>query len=139
MKKFSWLLIVSLFLFLCSCSNILYDARNGNIERIETELNHGFSIETKNQRGDTPLIVAAYSNKPDTVEYLCKKGADVNAKNYNGATALIYAAYYNLLDVAKVLVKYNADKSIKDRYGNTPLSYASQFEYTRMISLLEGK
>lgn len=71
------------------------------------------------------MLVAAYSGKTETVEYLCKKGADVNAQSNTRVTALIYAAYYNFYDIAEILVKYNADKTIKDTFGNTAFDYAS--------------
>ncbi len=138
MRKFYVLAAVSLVFFLCSCANLMYNAQVGDIEGLEKGLNY-FPIEQKNARGDTALIVAAYSNKPQAVAYLLKRGADVNARNDDGATALTLAAYYNLLDVAEILVKHNADQTIKDKYGNTPLNYAEQYEYTRMISLLKNQ
>jgi uncharacterized protein len=138
MRKIDWLAVFFLAFFLCSCaSDPHYNAKTGNIVGIQNILDSGTSIEKRDQLGNTPLIVAALSNKPETVDYLCKKGADVNAQNNDRNTALIGAAYYNLLDVAKVLVKYNPDKTIKDKFGNTALDYAEQFKYTDMISLLK--
>jgi len=137
MRSFYSLATVLVGFILCSCGGLLYNAKTGNIERMEKSLEHGTSIETKNEAGSTALIVAAYSRQVEAVEYLCKKGANVNAQNDNGVTALIHAAYYNIYNVAEILVKYGADKTIKDRYGNTALDYAKQYEYTQMISLLE--
>lgn len=82
-------------------------------------------------------MVAAYSGKAQTVEYLCRKGADVNARNPNGVTALIYAAYYNQIEAAKILLKYNPDKTARDKYNNTALDYAEQYEYASLITLLK--
>lgn len=138
MKKIIWLNIVMIVALLCSCADLLYNSRTGDIEGIEKALESGASLEAKNERGSTALIVAAYSGKADAVEYLCARGANVNAQDNNGATALIHAAYYDLYDVAEVLVtKCKADKTIKDKYENTPLDYAKQYGFTRMISLLQ--
>lgn len=140
MRNFYGLALVPLAFILCSCaSDLHYNAKTGNIASIQTILDSGVPIEKKDQLGNTSLLVAAFSNKPETVEYLCKKGADVNAQNNDRTTALISAAYYNLLDVAKVLVKYNPDKKIKDRFGNTALDYAEKYKYASMISLLKNE
>jgi len=139
MRNFCALGVVSLTFILCSCaSDLHYNAKTGDIARIQEILGSGVPIEKGDQLGNTALIVAASSNKPETVEYLCKKGANVNAQNNDRATALISAAYYNLLDVAKVLVKYNPDKTIKDKYGNTALDYAEKYKYSSMILLLKN-
>jgi ankyrin repeat protein len=139
MRKFYGLAVVSLVFILCSCGDFLYNAKIGNIGRIEKGLEQGVPIEKKDHAGNTALMIAAVNGQTETVEYLFKKGANVNAQNDNGATALNLAAYYNLLDVAKILVKCNANKTIKDKYGNTPIDYAQKFEYTRMISLLKNE
>lgn len=138
MRTIYGLTVVFLPIILCSCaSDIHYNAKTGNIAALQNILDSGNSIEKKDNLGNTPLIAAAFSNKPETVEYLCRKGANVNAQNHNRATALISAAFYNLIDVAKVLLKYNPNKTIKDKYGKTALDYAEEYKYTEMISLLK--
>jgi uncharacterized protein len=138
MRKLYALVIAALALMLCSCGDLLYNAKIGNIERIQAGIASGTSIEKRDHAGNTPLMVAAINKQYAAIEYLCKNGADVNARNDNGATALIMAAYYNHVDVAKVLVKCNADKTLKDRYGNTALDYAEQFQYPLMVVVLKN-
>jgi ankyrin repeat protein len=137
MRKALVLAMVGLALMLCSCGDLLYNAKVGNVERIQKALESGVSSEKRDHLGNTPLMLAAFNKQYDALEYLCKKGADVNARNGNGATALIVAAYYNHPDVAKILLKYKADKAIKDYYGNTALYYAEGYSYTEMIALLK--
>ncbi len=137
-RKIKGLVVLSLAFIFCSCANDLhYNANTGNIANVKRILESGVSIEKVDQLGNTPLISAAASNKPETVEYLCKKGANVNAQNNDRNTALITAAYYNLLDVAKVLLEYNPDKTIKDKFGNTALDYAEKYNYKDMLALLK--
>jgi len=88
MRNLYVLLIIVMALVLCSCSNLVYNAKIGNIAGIESALEGGESIETIDIRNETALIVAANYNQVETVEYLCKKGANVNAQSYNGCTAL---------------------------------------------------
>lgn len=133
-----WLSAV-LAIALCACGNMISSARSGDLDGIQRSLNEGISIETRSPDGATPLIVAAYSRRPTTVEFLLERGADVNATDNNHSSALIHAAYYNFYEVAEILVKYNPDLRIKDRYGNTAYDYASQYEHTRILELLKKK
>jgi uncharacterized protein len=139
MRKFNELAIVSLVFILCSCGDVLSNARIGNVERVQNGLDAGVSIEKRDHLGNTLLMITAENKQYETLEYLYKKGANVNAQNNNGSTALIMAAYYNHLDTAKILVKYNANKTIKDKYGNTALDYAEQFGYIPMIAVLKNE
>jgi ankyrin repeat protein len=131
-------MVVAMALMLCSCGDLLYNAKIGNIERIQNGLETGAPIEKKDHAGNTPLMIAAFNKQYEALEYLFKKGANVNAQNDNGATALIIAAYYNHLDTAKILLKYNPNKTIKDKYGNAALDYAEQHGYTSMIAVLKN-
>ena len=78
-------------------TSFYYNAKTGNIAAVQKILDSGVSIEKRDNQGNTPLIIATYSNKPEMVDYLCKKGANVNAQNNDRATALIAAGYYNIL------------------------------------------
>lgn len=42
---------------------------------------NGTPTDIRDDRGDTPLNIAAYAGQPAAVEELLKHGADVNAKN----------------------------------------------------------
>jgi hypothetical protein len=137
MRKARVLAIIGCAFMLCSCGDLLYNAKVGNVDRIQKALESGVSTEKRDHAGNTPLMIAAFNKQYDALEYLCRKGADVNARNDRGATALITAAYYNHVDAAKALLKCKADKAIKDYYGNTALYYAEYYSYTEMIALLK--
>lgn len=84
---------VLLILGLSSCGNITSNARNGDIDEIARSLKEGVSIETRASNGATPPIVAAYSERTETVSFLLENGADINATDNNHCTAPIHAAY----------------------------------------------
>ena len=48
-------------------------------------------VNTVDEYGDTPLMLAAEHREDDVVKALIEAGADVNAKDKNGKTALDYA------------------------------------------------
>jgi hypothetical protein len=137
MRKAMVLAMVGLALMLWSCGDLLYNAKVGNVDRIQKALESGVSTEKRDHAGNTPLMIAAFNKQYDALEYLCKRGADVNARNDKGATALIVAAYYNHPEVARILLQCKADKTIKDYFGNTALYYAEAYGYPEMIALLK--
>ena len=137
MRRALVLAMVGAAFMLCSCGDLLYNAKVGNVDRIQKALESGVSAEKRDHAGNTPLMLAAFNQQYAALEYLCTHGADVNARNERGATALITAAYYNHVDAARTLLKCKADKTIKDYYGNTALYYAEYYSYPEMVALLK--
>ena len=65
-------------------------AKNGNIDWITELLNDGARVDTKNQDGETALMLAAENGHTECVKILLKNWADVNAKDEDGKTALLF-------------------------------------------------
>lgn len=53
-------------------------------ECIELLIKAGLNINIQDQRGNTPLMVACFFNKPRIVQALVKANADKNIKNNEG-------------------------------------------------------
>lgn len=79
-------------------------ARVGNMEQVKYYLSQGVDINTKDNEGNTALIVSTYNL--EVLKYLVKKGADLNAQTNEGRTVLSYAICRNL-DMVKALVEGN--------------------------------
>src|ERR1700730_7078368 len=71
--------------------------RNNDMVLLRRLLKTG-DVNTKDQRGTTPLLYAAASGSLDAMKALLSAGADVNAKNAFDATAMLWSAN----DLAKV-------------------------------------
>ena len=52
--------------------------------------------DIRDDRGDTPLNVAAYAGQPAAVEELLRQGADINAKN-NKARSMVDYSHVDIL------------------------------------------
>ena len=106
---------------------ILY-CKNNDLHSILTIDNvlEFINLRTK-ENGWTPLMVAAYNNSYDTVEYLIENGANVNAVNYNGTTPLMYAKdsalQYGDIRILNLLLENKADRYIKDFDGKDIFFY----------------
>jgi ankyrin repeat protein len=104
-------------------SNDLYDAiRANDLARLHS-LVQAASANTKDGRGETPLMYAAAVGSLEAMKFLIAKGADVNAQNEFGSTALIWSA----TDLAKVrlLLAHGANVNTASKRGRTALFLAA--------------
>jgi len=129
-----------LILFItCSCANtsyIHYAIMQNDLAEVKSYVDRG-DIESLDDTGSTPLIVASYYGHASIVKYLCDKGANVDQRDYNSWTALMYASYYNFYNVAKILVDNNAAVNIVNSEGHTALFYAQEYQLDKIALLLK--
>lgn len=95
-------------------------------------------VDTKDERGGTPLMYAAAVGSLDAMKLLVSAGADVNAKNAFDAPALLACAS----DLAKVrfLVEKGADINARSKPGRTALLIASGYNGgSEIVKLLLDK
>ena len=111
-------------------------AEVNNLDVIKTLVAAGADPLLPNERGTTPLMMAAGAGTDvqrerelperatavETAKFLVEHGADVNAAGQYGWTALHAAAYQGLNDVIAYLVSKGAKIDQKDEFGQTALS-----------------
>jgi ankyrin repeat protein len=80
-------------------------ARYGSTEVVNLLLAKGASVEAKDNKGSTALMMAAISdiNPAPVVKLLLKKGANAEAQDNNGDTALKLATTAGNAEVVKLL------------------------------------
>jgi|HubBroStandDraft_6_1064221.scaffolds.fasta_scaffold98263_2 ankyrin repeat protein len=105
-------------------SDDLYNAiRANDLTRLRSLVRDTADANTKDGRGETPLMYAAVVGSLDAMKFLIAKGADVNAQNEFGSTALIWSA----TDLAKVrlLLAHGANVDVASKRGRTALFLAA--------------
>jgi hypothetical protein len=99
-------------------------------------------LETRNKFGETPLLLAALSNRSaEVLSVLLKAGAELEARNVLGFTPLMHAASYNRsAEVVSVLLKAGAELEARTEDGLTPLTYAARYGESEevLLALLEA-
>lgn len=65
-------------------------------------------LDARNDRGETPLFIAAQSSNEDCVLALVRRGADVNAQDENGIPALHLASAYGSVKSTAALAEHSA-------------------------------
>ncbi len=85
-------------------------------------------IDSKDEYGNTLLLLACQYRCEDLVRIMLNKGADPNALNSSGACGLHFACYRESasIAIAKVLLKNGANPDVAETtYGCTPLHYCA--------------
>ena len=122
-----------------SAENFVGSAKRNDIAVLKLFLNSGIDVNSRDNGGNTALMVASLRGHKEVAKLLISKGADVNAKDKYGRTPLIWASYAAHKEVAELLVSKGADVNVKDEQGNTPLMEASREDHTEVIELLKSK
>ncbi|WP_425383877.1 ankyrin repeat domain-containing protein [Wolbachia endosymbiont (group B) of Anania hortulata] len=91
---------------------------------VQSILEDGGEINTRDQNGRISLHHAAVSNDLEVVKYLVENGANVNAQDKDGRSVLHYAPIHMNIEIVKYLIKKGANVEEIDKDGRTPLHFA---------------
>src|ERR1700683_4237836 len=112
-------------------------ASTGNVEKMSTLLERDPSLlESRDDTGMTPLMVAARDGRSNVVTFLIEKGADIKATTRGGDyDALALAAKNGQKDVVALLLDKGADANRKDSDGDTPVALAQNERQAEVLAL----
>ncbi|WP_395047675.1 ankyrin repeat domain-containing protein [Flavobacterium sp.] len=140
--KFPFRIVLSLVVFFAFSANVFSQndvfnvARSGTVEDLRALINQDSEvINTKNENGFTPLILACYKGNVAVAKFLIEKSKTIDTSSDMG-TPIMAATYKGQLELVKLLLENNANPNIADSNGTTPLIYAAMFGNTNIMSLL---
>jgi len=93
-------------------------------------------VNSRDDDGNTALIIAISREDPDWTGFLLKKGADVNLGGRNGDTPLIAATRVGFEDAVEWLISLGAKVDATNRSGETPLIVAVQQRQPLIVRVL---
>jgi uncharacterized protein len=136
MKKVIILFFTLFWLQSFSQSDIFQIARNGTVEELKMVLKaNPNAINSVNDRGSTPLILASYYNNKAVAVELIANGATIDTAIDMG-TALMAAVVKGNYEIAKILLENSANPNLKDANQSTALVYATLFKNKEIMLLL---
>ncbi|XP_056381704.1 ankyrin repeat domain-containing protein 27 isoform X2 [Hyla sarda] len=91
---------------------------------------------SRDDRGYTPLHIAAICGQSQFIDLLISKGAVVNATDYHGFTPLHLACQKGHQKIALLLLHYKASRDIQDNNGNTSLHLACTYGHEDCVKAL---
>jgi len=110
-------------------------ARQGATGPLGEMIDAGVPIDSRNGRGDTLLIVAAYQQHADTVADLLRRGADTGVVNGMGQTAIACAVFRGNEQILRALLDAGANPDLGSPTG---VQIADQFGMPRMREVIES-
>lgn len=131
-------LICTLFFFQTGFSQLdIFDvARKGTVEDVKTIMKQNpDAINSVNEEGYSPLILACYRGNIDVAKFLIKEVKDINGSSSMG-TPLMAAVVKGHKEIVQVLLGNKADPNLTDANGTTALIYAVQFNNSAIVKLL---
>jgi len=119
----------------------LFEAvKRNNAPIIRSLLDIGADVNTRDESGDTPLLMTCGSGHIDVIRLLLSRGADVNALNRDDIAPLhLVCRYGRHTDIVRLLIDHGADVNARDKGGFTPLQEACRFGHTDITRLLLEK
>ena len=130
-----------LFFFLAinltfSQTSVFDCARTGTAEEMQAFYNTNPKlVDALNERGSSPLTLAAYYNNINVANYLIDKVNNINGNSDDG-TPLMAAVVKGHVEIAKSFVEAGADPNLADANGATALHYAVLFNNQELAILL---
>lgn len=108
-----------------SPKGFIQSAEKGDRDAVALFLGSGVDIDTRDERGWTPLMVSSFNGKEEVALLLIRSGADVHAKDTAGYGPLHWAAFNGYSSVVKLLLEKRADANARSNHGWTPLLQAA--------------
>lgn len=105
-------------------------------QAVELFIKAGFDVESKDERGWTPLMMAAFFGSEASAELLINAGADVHVKDGQGYQPAHWAAVQAYDKVLRQLLRRGASPSAQSERGITPLIQAAAIGHLPTVQAL---
>jgi len=135
------ILIIPAIILFCSfnlSAGEIHDAAtSGDLQAVKKLIGEDPQLlEGRDDRGNTPLLVAALEGRIEIFQYLIDNGADLKAVNNRGSSALNLAAFNGKVEMIRLLLQLGFKADYVTITGMTPLLHASlngQVEAARLL------
>jgi ankyrin repeat protein len=114
-------------------------ARRGDVPMLDTFIESGYSLDTRDSKGYTALILAAYHGQAPAVERLLAAGADACAQDKRGNTALMGAIFKGEAQIGRRLMATDCSPDQRNGAGQTAAMYAGLFKRLELLDALKAK
>lgn len=135
--KYSFLMVVLFFFQIGFAQLDIFDvARKGTVAEVEEIMKKNpDTINSLNEQGYSPLILACYRGNIDVAKFLIKEVKNINGDSSMG-TSLMAAVVKGNIEIVQILLDNKANPNLADANGTTALIYAVQFNNSAIVKLL---
>lgn len=111
-------------------------AKTNDIAALQSGLNRGVAVDSRDGRGRTALLIATHANAVGAARTLIEAGADVNARDQIDDSPYLFAGAEGRLEILKMTVAAGADLTSVNRYGGTALTPAAHHGHVEVVRYL---
>ncbi|PFX12027.1 Ankyrin-2 [Stylophora pistillata] len=97
------------------------------LDLLLSHIANGFSVDSRDETGRTPLMNAALNSNVQAMKSLIKRGADPSLMSHDGWNSLHFAAKNGDPDIIDLILTHVPDIESKTADGTTPLIIAVRF------------
>lgn len=116
---------------------LIVAAINGDTAAVKRALKDGATVDVRDVRGRTALLIATHRNDPPMARVLIAAGANPNIKDNIQDSAFLYAGAEGRNDILKaILATGRADLASTNRYGGTALIPAAHHGHPETVKIL---
>ncbi len=112
-------------------------AKNGNVAGIKKTVNV-VNLDTKDKKGYSPLMLAAYHGHLEAVKLLISLTADIHSRDKNGNSILMAATFNGHVQVVLYLLENGADPDAANYNNQTALVFARTFKLKAIETILKN-
>ncbi len=108
----------------------------GEPRSVRNALTQGASVNARDERRRTPLVLAATHDRLDVARLLLANGAEVDALDDQHDTAWLITGVTGSVDMGRLLLSAGADLTIRNRFGGLspiPASERGHVDYVRWV------
>jgi len=125
--------------FTIGSKTLHYAVDAARVDLAQDLVERGANLEAKDERGYSPLILAAFKGRTAVLCILLGGGADAKAQDKHGNTALMFAAQWGDLEAVKLLLAAGADIGARGQNGYTALKIAKLCSQHEVASFLAAR
>ncbi|WP_425578094.1 ankyrin repeat domain-containing protein [Streptomyces albiaxialis] len=105
---------------------LLRAAEDGDAEGVRKAVKAGADLETRDDKGRTPLLLASLGDHVEAARVLVREGADPDAQDERRDSAWLVTGVTGSAAMARVLIPGGPDYGVTNRYGGTSLIPAGE-------------
>jgi len=112
-------------------------AIKGDLAGVTRALKDGATVDVRDNRGRTALLIATHRDEPATARVLIEAGANPNIKDNIQDSAFLYAGAEGRNEILKAILDTGkADLASTNRYGGTALIPAAHHGHPETVKIL---
>jgi uncharacterized protein len=117
---------------------LIQAVENNDLEKVREILQDtSYPINETNDKGETPLLIAAHENYIEAAKLLIEAGADINQQDHIQDSAYLYAGAQGKTEILKYMMEHaEPNQAVVNRYGGNALIPAAEKGHLDNVKLL---